>query len=457
MRSRARLAPLAPRLALAALLVLPAVAGATGGRDHDAGPADSARVDPLRGYLDSLSRFGERRFSETSLGGSSLPDSVVDSLAHRYDSTGEAPVPARSGDRRLRVAPGLAGLRYNRVEGLGARASLVVRPPGRPRLDVGGWIGYETAPEEVDWEAGIRTGRIAPLGGLRLRALHTRQVVAYGSGGIVGNSLTSLIAGDDFDDYHRRKGWEFGLDRPFRRMMLDLSYRIEDQESIAAAADWSLFGGKNAFRPNPAIDDGEARILRLSVRRRAAAGGAPSVRWEGSIAGSGLGGDLDYRSSRAEGVGALRPWRGDRAIVRLAGGVAEGDTVPRQAAHLLGGFATLRGYGVNEIAARRFLHLGIDYEIGTDLLRPLPLLRRLGVQFVPFFDGAAILALQGPDGGLVRPDDPLFRFAAGLGIQRNLLGIPGGVGQLRFDLGRRLDRADDAWTYRFRITAEAPS
>jgi hypothetical protein len=51
-------------------------------------------------------------------------------------------------------------------------------------------------------------------------------------------------------------------------------------------------------------------------------------------------------------------------------------------------------------------------------------------------------------------DRPEARFAAGLGVQRNVLGLPGGGGQLRLDIARRLDRADDAWTFRLGITAE---
>ncbi len=40
----------------------------------------------------------------------------------------------------------------------------------------------------------------------------------------------------------------------------------------------------------------------------------------------------------------------------------------------------------------------------------------------------------------------------GAGVQMNLLGMPGSSGQLRFDIARRLDREDDAITYRGSIT-----
>ncbi|MBD3161780.1 MAG: hypothetical protein GF346_05890, partial [Candidatus Eisenbacteria bacterium] len=413
------------RLLLALLLLVPVVAPAadegdaiaTPADDLSATPADSSRKDPYGDYLDFLSRFGERRFSRMSLEGVSLADSTVDSLVHHFDSTGVAPDPTPGRPPRLGVDTGIAGLRYNRVEGLGARASLGVRLPVRPRLTVGGWVGYETAPEEIDWEAAVRTGRIGLLGGSRVRVLHTRKVLSYGSGGIVGNTVTALVAGDDFDDYFRRKGWEIGIFRSISGIDLDLSFRIEDQESVPAATDFSLFGGDDPFRPNPAIDDGEARILMLEMDPSESFDRAILLRGEGAFAGSGLGGDFDYRSGAAEATGIVRPWLGDRAILRLAGAIVEGDSVPYQAAHHLGGFATLRGYGVNEFHADRFVHVGFDYEIGTNLLRPIPGLGGLRLQFVPFFDAAAFLPFRGPD-------EAEHRFAAGLGIQKNLFGIP---------------------------------
>jgi hypothetical protein len=59
---------------------------------------------------------------------------------------------------------------------------------------------------------------------------------------------------------------------------------------------------------------------------------------------------------------------------------------------------------------------------------------------------------QARDGAVLEHDGAAWKFAGGLGIQMNLLGIPGGSGQVRFDIARRFDRADDAVTYRGSIT-----
>jgi hypothetical protein len=51
--------------------------------------------------------------------------------------------------------------------------------------------------------------------------------------------------------------------------------------------------------------------------------------------------------------------------------------------------------------------------------------------------------------------DPVeWKFATGLGLQYDALGIPGGTGQARLDVGRRLDRERDPWTYRFGFTID---
>ncbi len=107
-----------------------------------------------------------------------------------------------------------------------------------------------------------------------------------------------------------------------------------------------------------------------------------------------------------------------------------------------------------QIPARQFAHIAVDYEMGTNLLGALPLLRRLRIQTIPFFDGAAIFKTQARDGTVVELDDPRYRFAAGLGLQRNFLGIPGRTGQLRFDMMRRLDRGEENLSFRAWITVE---
>ncbi|HMB68292.1 MAG TPA: hypothetical protein VKU85_03240, partial [bacterium] len=72
----------------------------------------------------------------------------------------------------------------------------------------------------------------------------------------------------------------------------------------------------------------------------------------------------------------------------------------------------------------------------------------------PFADAGALFERQRPDGSVVSPDRPEWLFAVGVGLQYNAFGIPGGAGQVRLDVARRLDRADDTVTYRMGFTLE---
>jgi hypothetical protein len=51
-------------------------------------------------------------------------------------------------------------------------------------------------------------------------------------------------------------------------------------------------------------------------------------------------------------------------------------------------------------------------------------------------------------------DSPEWKFVTGAALQCNALGIPGGGAQIRFDVARRLDREDDAMTYRLRFALQ---
>ena len=141
------------------------------------------------------------------------------------------------------------------------------------------------------------------------------------------------------------------------------------------------------------------------------------------------------------------------AAFRLVAGTS-GGSIPYQYLHLLGGTRLLRGYGINEFPAREFASAALDYKVGTNLLKWIPWARAFRVQFVPFFDAVAIREVQDLAGNVTKFDDPEWRLAAGLGLQHNVLGIPGGQGQVRLDITRRLDRGDDNMEYRLGLTWE---
>jgi hypothetical protein len=415
-------------------------------------PGDrAAEADSLAGFLEDRNRAAETAFSSYSLDVVSLPDSVVDSLLKHYEETGEAPDFFTPAAPRLRAAGRIAAVRYNRVEGLNLMPGAILTLPTRPRLELYGAIGYGTASEEVTWEAGLRSrlmrGRLAP----RLEIEYAENVRSYGSERIPGNSLFAFFLGEDSGDYLAYEGWSARFTVEPGPHEITLLYRDEDQKTIPRATKFNIVGGRDQFRPNPPIDDGEVRALSLGIvsrwyegRLRARAGG--------TMAGGTLGGDHEYESIRISLEASRSLWRGDRLVVRVTEGLIDGEA-PFQALHHLGGFRILRGYEVNEFPTRSSVHLAADYELGTNILKPIPLIGRQRIQLVPFYDAAAIFESQSREGARISHKDPIWKFAAGLGLQKNFLGIPGGPGQVRLDIGRRLDRESDAMTYRLLITA----
>jgi hypothetical protein len=418
-------------------------------RDERGAQSDDAANEPLRLYLESLSDSAASSFHDPSLDALSISDAEVDSLIRLYERGGAAA--EESGEPTWRASFGLGGARYNRVEGLNIIPRASLRPPVSPPLEISGHIGYGWSAKEVTGGMNVNAQVSSHAARPTLHVSWAREVYAYGSGIVAGNSLTALMIGKDYSDYFRGQGWVAGLSVAPHPFELDVSFRAEQQKSLSNAAAFTFFEGDDEFRPNPPIDDGDDHLVQV----RGSWGDRPQAPWNASVstgfARPGLGGDFDYETVRGEVGMRRRIWLGDRIVTSLSGGWIGGDA-PFQAAHHLGGFERLRGYQVNEFTTREFAHLRFDYEVGSDPLSWVPYVRRLRIQPIAFADAAAIFEGQARSGDPVPLESPEWKFATGFGLQNNLLGIPGRGGQLRFDIARRLDREDDAMTYRIRFT-----
>jgi hypothetical protein len=412
-------------------------------------PPDSAPSDSV--FAVWLGEVAGRTDEEFQLQELSISDAEVDSLLRIWEATGKEPVPGEAADQpRWRFDTEIAALRYNRVEGVNFMPRGELFAPTARDLRAFGQIGYGWSSEEPTWRGGLSAQLARGAGQPTLEVAHARDVYGYGSGGIPGNSLNALLLSEDWDDYYLGEGGEVSLAFTPGRFGIDVGFRAEDLESMANATDASL--RKGSFRPNPPIDPGRDRSLDLSLSWGDENFSPLAASARGLVAGRGLGGDFEYESWRAEALGRKTLWFGDLLTARLSGGSVRG-SVPYQGLHLLGGFKTLRGYDVNEILARRYAHARVDYKIGTDLLQWVPFVRWLQLQPGPFFDAAAILERQDRDGSVVGLANPDWRFSTGVEIRQNILGVPGGGGQVRLDVTRRLDRSRDAWTYRFGFTS----
>ena len=410
------------------------------GVSHD--PEDSLDV-----YLIELRSQTDEEFGLEAL---SISDAEVDSLIRAYEETGRAPKPEFY-EPKWRFDWGLANIRYNRVEGVNVIPQVSLQPPTPRPVVLRALAGYGWAMEKATWDVALSGEVIADHGSPTVVGAHARDVVTFGSGGVPGNSVWAFGFGYDYHDYFLAEGWRAGLRWEPSRFRLDLEYRDQEQTSLPNETSFSIFGPPDGFRVNPLIHDGSVRgtFVDLVYRNEDLSNYAGRLRM--GFAGNAFGGDFDYETYRLDVTLRRGLWLGDLVTVRLSGGTSVGD-VPFQALHHLGGFRTLRGFEVNEFPARQFAHFRFDYRFGTDFLGKLPWLHRLRLQLTPFFDGAAIFETQDADRNPIVLDDPDRRSSAGLGIQRNFLGIPGGSGQLRLDVSNRLDRASDAWRYRAYFT-----
>jgi hypothetical protein len=269
------------------------------------------------------------------------------------------------------------GINYNRVEGLPILFGPVLQTGGRSptrleafgilRTGAGGLFNTETMGYEVRAEQFI-DGRTVRVGGL------VRSVVEP----IESWSLTKLEASlatfmlhDDQRDYFDRSGWGAYVRVNPRKSGLDASigYWDEDHSLLPARDPWTLFGD-GAWRAQPLVAEGRLQAVSGRVeydardfRRSATSGflvGAQATRGVGGNlvipARGGFGGDitlppLPVDESFTSGLLDVRLYGrvGRHTVLALrgvSGGSIDGQPLPPQFQHALGGAGTLPGYSL---------------------------------------------------------------------------------------------------------------
>jgi len=297
----------------------------------------------------------------------------------------------------------LIDLQYNRVEGvhLGGKVAF---DSLFSRFDLRGGAAYgfsdkktkyygglTFAPDdEGRWETGFDYARVLKV------------IPEQGYYGDLFNSLTSLVARNDYRDYYYSNGWSLFVDfEPTREFRTRLTYRQEDHQSAVANTDYGFIRGFQEFRTNPVIHEGKFRSFQLALRL----GREPvpldivsanTVEFVVEASPSGFAGN-QFSFLRSEVIGTVGiETFGGRFLsspgfrIRLAAGAGSGD-LPRQRAFALesassgvGPFGVMRGMRVKEFYGSEYVALNIEHNFRSlpFLALDIPFLYRNNIEFI---------------------------------------------------------------------------
>lgn len=361
------------------------------------------------------------------------------------------------GGRTAGGLPGLLDVRFNRVEGqyLGIRAS---RDSVAGVFEVGGRAGYGFSAERWSWEASLSARFGArPRGpnqpgsrGVGIGVSIYDRVAPSPSAGFyprILNSLTAVLAKEDYFDYHASRGWRVDLDvadRPW--LEFDLFYARETHRSLETTNNWSIFQGDKPSRANPPVSFEGAQWQRF--------GAVVEVGRPESLASVTTGKGLSVSAERGATVGSTAEEAYTRVdgvvsysiptftsrflfypqlVARLAGGWSSGSLprelwgAPENALGIYCPLGALRGADHRELAGTRYAVLTVEHNF-----RSLPFLllglRWLSNQGIELLVHGAIAQTWIGDMRLPR-DRPYAEVGFGIGRLAELF---------RLDITRRL-------------------
>ncbi|MGH7475561.1 MAG: hypothetical protein ACRELD_04675 [Longimicrobiales bacterium] len=234
-------------------------------------------------------------------------------------------------------------IRYNRVEGLFTGAGLTVRP-GRvaPDLSVRVHAGWAWAEQQARGGAELAVRR----GGWELIARGERQLAHTNDFGYAYDpepGVAPLLAGDAFDDVDRRIGSLVARQPRGAGFAWRLEAGRAGDRQVERHVERQLLSDDTTRLNRPAAE-GDYWLLRATVERNAAAGGAalqPGARlrlhYEAGM------GELEWQRMEA-GAGIRRTQGRWTLAVRGDIGATLADPPPPQALFELGGLTTLAGY-----------------------------------------------------------------------------------------------------------------
>ncbi len=251
--------------------------------------------------------------------------------------------------------------RYNRVEGvyIGLAQPKRLYWHSKPWLVSTGSIGYGFA--NHTWRYSL---------GLYLPLYFENQIIEIGGEGHSftdskdewrfdrdENSMTSLIAREDFLDYFERRGFTASASWYYKgeeslNLRASLGYVHDTYGSMSRATNWSIFGGDKTFRINPVVNDGNVNSIVVSGGLHTLPSLTDRSRgWDAQFlfekAGGTAKGDFEFNQFTVD-LRRYQPLSQHLTLnARVRMGMSDG-IVPVQRQFELGGPGTLPGYRYKE-------------------------------------------------------------------------------------------------------------
>jgi hypothetical protein len=310
--------------------------------------------------------------------------------------------------------------RFNRAEGavLGLGGSFSPAEDMSVRLH-GGWAfgaAHPLARSELVLPRSFGTWTLSAY------ANQPRDVGIEPAASGVLNTLSALLAGEDYTDLYAATGASLGVQRDLGpRWVADVGLRIERHRSLEQNATTTLLG-EQRFRAVRPITAGEFGSLGFGIRRVAPAG--TDWVWRGELrndAGALSIGDavgVFTQPRLAAGLERNWTWRDARFELDGSAGTTVGE-IGAQSLFLVGGRGTVAGYGFRTFGGDRFA-LG-SAALSADLYRPW-LRGRVFTQ--AGWVGVSATNRAVPDSWGVRPTGGVITsVGAGIGIFYDLLHV----------------------------------
>ncbi len=278
--------------------------------------------------------------------------------------------------------------RFNRVEGhfFGLGSEKKYYWDGYRRFTVYGSVGWGAKSHRWRYNLGVARqflvtsasngGGILEVGaeGYSLTDSKDRWIISTNE-----NTAAALFIHEDFRDYFGREGFSVHTGYYTRfddiTAQLKFAYVLDKYSSLEKRTEWSIFGGRKVFRPNPMIDEGRMRSFVITP------GFSTTTRTSYGEEGWSMFGTAEFSDKRygsdfsfSQMIADIRRYqplsRFDNFNIRLRVGTSAGK-LPVQKIFEFGGLSSLHGRPFKSEIGNRMILLNAEYIVNGDFLHEL--------------------------------------------------------------------------------------